>query len=196
MRNNLLLPGVIVIVFSFIVFNIPGCQKSNEKTSITEESTTDSLDVSSKTPTESIKPLGQIETELKENLNEYLAKLEKRRQELMQKESELDEREALLNQEKTIFSKKESALKRLQTISYITIVIGIVVFLIGLFFIILSGRKRSSAKPGEKNKDKKTILRRQKESGKSKTEPTEKKDEKPSEKGKIEKTENKKETDF
>jgi len=159
MRTKLFVLSFILILFISLVVIFNGCKKEQEgemgqpteavetEPSLTEQLEQDVQDV--------IKPYEEKGTELKQEMDELLAKIKSYEQTLIAKQAELSQQADSIRVKKEELQSWEGSLKSYRTASWIILLIGLVLFIIGLV-LFLRARKKTAPARAEKEQKKLT----------------------------------------
>ncbi|MCU0644858.1 MAG: hypothetical protein MUC94_11420 [bacterium] len=157
MRTKLFVLSFILILLISLAVIFNGCKKEQEgemeqpteqaktEMSLTEKLEHDFQDV--------IKPLDQRGSELKKEMDDLLFKIKNYEQTLVEKQKELSQQADSLNAKAQQLASKESSLKSYRTASWLILLIGLLLFIVGLVMVT---RRKTALDSAEKNQRKPT----------------------------------------
>jgi large-conductance mechanosensitive channel len=159
MRTKLFVLNFVLILLISLAVIFNGCKKDQQgemeqptEAAETEPSLTEQLEQDVK---DVIKPFEEKGTELKQEMDDLLAKIKKYEQTLVTKQAELSQQADSIKVKKDELQKWEGSLKSYRTASWIVFLIGLVLFIIGLVLFLLA-RKKAATDKAEKEQIKLT----------------------------------------
>jgi len=174
MRTKLFVLSLVLILLISMTAIFSGCKEEQEsemeqpaeaaetQPAITEELEQDVQDV--------IKPIESKEEELKKGIDELLAEVDKKKQELSAREEKLEAKASELAEQALAIDEQGNKIRWYRTLSWVIMIIGAILFIVGIIFILIARKKTASQRAAKKTEKEQKKLTKTAEKAEKKTE--------------------------